>query len=264
MDRSFLSQPEVIRASRQFVCVRLTTYEDEQEAAFLRKLFQGRSGEVENTTFTILSPDASKTLCRTGRSARNVFRSPTTMAQEMTRLAGLYPAAVEATRSRPALPVTLNARLGLNVAAGDLQPLILVQASSLAERSRLEERLAALAWSDEFLGRFVYASVATRKELPPLTDLKEGEGIVVVAPDTFGMKGQVLAQMPASADEKTIAAGLRKALTLATGERKSMHAHRRAGISAGAFWEPKLPVTDPQENSARARARREIDQARKP
>ncbi|MFO0881646.1 MAG: thioredoxin family protein [Gemmataceae bacterium] len=244
--------------------MRLTTYEDEQEAAFLRKLFLGRSGEVENTTFTILSPDASKTLSRTGRSARNVFRSPATMAQEMTRLAGLYPGSAEAARTNPALPVTLNARLGLNVAAGDLQPLVLVQVASQAERSNLEGRLASLAWSDEFLGRFVYTSVATRKELPPLTGLKEGEGIVVVVPDTFGMKGQVLVQLPANADEKAIAAGLRKALTQPTGERKTMHEHRRAGITAGAFWEPKLPVTDPQEVGARNRARREIDRARNP
>ena len=36
MDRSYLSQQDVIAASRPFICVRLTTYESKEEGAFLK------------------------------------------------------------------------------------------------------------------------------------------------------------------------------------------------------------------------------------
>ena len=42
MDRSFLSRPEVIAASEAFVCVRLTSYENADEMAFLKDMFVGR------------------------------------------------------------------------------------------------------------------------------------------------------------------------------------------------------------------------------
>ena len=64
MDRSFLSKPEVIAASRAFVCVRLTTYEDKEEGEFLTTFRVTCSGELENTVFTILSSDGKKQLAR--------------------------------------------------------------------------------------------------------------------------------------------------------------------------------------------------------
>ena len=47
MDRSYLSDPAVVAASRSFVCVRLLTYENAREAELLRGIFRGRSGELE-------------------------------------------------------------------------------------------------------------------------------------------------------------------------------------------------------------------------
>ena len=38
MDKSFLSQSEVIAASRKFVCIRLATYENAEEAKFLKSI----------------------------------------------------------------------------------------------------------------------------------------------------------------------------------------------------------------------------------
>ena len=40
MDRSYLSDPDVVSASRDFVCVRLVTFEDAEEMALLA-LFEG-------------------------------------------------------------------------------------------------------------------------------------------------------------------------------------------------------------------------------
>src|SRR6478672_6574072 len=92
MDRSFLSRPEVIAASRRFVCVRLTTYEDESEARFSAGLLLGRSGNVENTTFAILAPDGKTKLTRAARSARQVYADAAAMARGMDEVAAKYPA----------------------------------------------------------------------------------------------------------------------------------------------------------------------------
>src|SRR5262245_45355514 len=88
MDRSFLSQSDVIAASRAFVCVRLTTYEDEQEGAFLKAFNVTRSGELENTVFTVLSPDGKRQLARASRGANHTFGDAARMARTLQRIAG--------------------------------------------------------------------------------------------------------------------------------------------------------------------------------
>src|SRR5438132_10035446 len=88
MDRSFLSQAPVIEASRHFVCVRLTTYENKEEGDFLKSFKVTRSGELENTVFTILSPDGKRQLARAARAARQTFGDAARMAETMNRLAG--------------------------------------------------------------------------------------------------------------------------------------------------------------------------------
>ena len=65
MDRSFLSDKGIIRASRGFVCARLATYENKEEAEYLGRIFRGRSGQLENTVFCIMSPDGKDRLVRT-------------------------------------------------------------------------------------------------------------------------------------------------------------------------------------------------------
>ena len=123
MDRSFLSQPEVIAASRKFVCIRLATYEDKEEAAFLKSLWVGRSGEVENTLFTILSPDGKRTLVHPSRSPRHEYEDAGAMAASLKRIAGEHELRKDAGEKTPPLPLVANVRLALDVAACDGRPL---------------------------------------------------------------------------------------------------------------------------------------------
>lgn len=60
MDRSFLFQPQVIPALRNFIRVRLATYEDETEAASLKAFTSTKSGELENNVLGIMAPMASR------------------------------------------------------------------------------------------------------------------------------------------------------------------------------------------------------------
>lgn len=253
MDRSFLSRAEVIAASRRFVCVRLMTYENKEEADFLKTLFVGRSGEVENTTFALLSPDGKRPLVRPGREPRG-FEDAAKLAETMNRIAGDYEVKQEAGRAVPPLPAVANVRLALNVAACDDRPLLVVCAPE-SERKALEAKVAALAWSEEFVGRFVSVTAAA-KDLGSIDGVEVKEGVLVVAPDAYGRKGKVLKQVEAGATSAQVAEALRAALARHQARPTTALEHIRAGRSEGVFWDTVIPVTDPLEKRAREPGRK--------
>src|SRR5258708_1264239 len=150
MDRSFLSRQEVIAASRAFVCIRLLTYEDPGEAKFLQSLAHTGSGQVENTIVCMISPDCRQRLSWTARSFRELYRSSTEMAAGLREVAAKYPEA----KVPSALPEVASVRLAINVAASDGRPLVVIAGKS---RDRVRELLERTAWSEPFIGRFVYA-----------------------------------------------------------------------------------------------------------
>src|SRR5689334_10091271 len=194
MDRSFLSRPEVIAASRQFACVRLTTYENKDEGEFLKAFNVTRSGELENTVFALLEPDGKRRLARASRSARQTFGDAERMAEAMNRLAREYPGKEPADRAPPGLPLVTNLRLAIDVAACDNQPLVVLFAPDDAARRSLEEKVRSLAWHEQFVGRFVYVAVADAAELDRVEGARAEAGLLVVQPDRFGLKGKVLRQ----------------------------------------------------------------------
>jgi len=264
MDRSFLSQPAVIAASRQFVCIRLTTYEDEAEAKFSKTVFSpGGSGEPQNTTFALLAPDGKTKLTRAGRGTRGIFSDAADMAEQMTTVAAKYPVDPKVNEVVPPLPVTLTAKLGVDVAAADGLLLVAVLAKEDRARADLSAAVAKLAWGEAFLGRFTYCTATATDDFPKLDGLKAADGVVLIAPDTFGMSGKVVAQLPADVTPEAISKALTAALASHAKTAKSQRDHRNQGIEIGAYWVPKLPVTDKQEENARAGAKRAIDAKKK-
>ena len=102
MDRSFLSHPAVVTASREFVCARLATYENPLENQFLKSLVRTGSGELENTVFAIFAPNAKDTLVRSARGPERLFRDGPDMAAKMTGFATKY--AAKSPVAAPPLP----------------------------------------------------------------------------------------------------------------------------------------------------------------
>ncbi len=250
MDRSFLSQPEVVAASRSFVCIRLATYENEEEAKLLKSIFIGRSGELENTTFAILDPEGKRPLVAPGRSPDRAFRGATDapareMAATMREISAYYRKHGKTHDSDLTLPSNGAPRLALNVAACDNVPLVVLHAASDTERTRLEKRLAPLAWSTELAGRAVYTVLAGANELK--LDRAPGvkPGLTVVAPDTYGQSGKVLAEISATASDKELKAALLAALARFTPAEKDSRFHIGEGRQRGVYWKTLLPVTDP-------------------
>ncbi|MGL4554748.1 MAG: thioredoxin family protein [Gemmataceae bacterium] len=236
MDRSFLSRAEVIDASRAFVCVRLTTYENAGEMSFLRGMYVGGSGEVENTTFTVLSPDGKRELVRPSRGPDHAFRDAADMAARLRRIAAGY----GKTKEPAALPLVSDVRLGLNVASADGLPLVALVGDVK------DDAVAKLAWSDAWRGRFVYVKAA---KLDGVSGVKVTSGLVILGPDRYGRSGTALAQGDAADAERLYA----EALRAWTPGAKSFSGHVRDGRREGVFWETKTPVTDPMEARARRR-----------
>jgi hypothetical protein len=254
MDRSFLSQPEVITASRKFVCVRLTTYENKEEGDFLKSFHVTRSGELENTVFTLLSPDGTRQLARAARSARQTFGDAARMATTMNRIAGQYEARA-AGGPPPELPKVANVRLAIDVAACDNQPLVVLFGPDDVARRQLEDRVRLLAWSEPFLGQFVYVAATDAKELAAVTGVKPEAGVLVVQSDRFGLKGTVLRQAAVTASVAELTRTLKEGAELYRGEPKSFGSHVREGHQLGVFWHTQIEVTDPMERAARERGR---------
>ena len=103
MDRSFLADKDVIAASKKFVCIRLATYEDARENEVLKGVF-APGGVLQNTVFSLMSPDGRTSLVRAGRSpawafggqvGRGIHQQPPEvirkMAQTMEAIALAYP-----------------------------------------------------------------------------------------------------------------------------------------------------------------------------
>ena len=239
----------MIAASRNFVCVRMLTYECAEEESVLEGVFTGRSGDLENTTFAILAPDGKTRLTRAGRGPKGLFgREPQgikTMASEMAKISKKYPGKKNALKGAP-LPLIADVRRALNVAACDNQPLVIVVAKDEKEQASLQTKLAKLAWDEKNIGAFLFVSTTEAKDLATVSGVKKGSGYIVIQPDAYGQKGEGLTQVPASASAKTIQAALDKARGTFEELDKSHHReHVRQGKRNGVHWDTEIPVTDP-------------------
>ncbi len=253
MDRSFLSRPEVIAASRQFVCIRLATYENADEARLLKSLLRTRTGELENSVFAVLSPDGKSHLARAGRSPKQTFGNAERMAEALMQIAAPFGPAPPA-GERP-LPLVANVRLAIDIAACDNQPLVVVFAPDASEQQALERRLRPLAWGDRFLGRFVYVSCSDALELGTVAGFLPQPGVMLLQPDRFGQMATLLRQASATVGEPELIRALQEGLARFEPEYKLFGSHIRTGQRQGIFWETLLPVTDPDERRVRERGR---------
>ncbi len=251
MDRSFLSHAGVIAESRKFVCVRLQTYENRDERDLLKSIFIGRSGDLENTTFSIMDPSGTEDLVRPGRSPKRTFSDPAAMADRMRIIAEKLKA--KAPVSVPALPYLESLRLALNVAACDNLPLIVTLADSAKELESMEQKLLPLAWSRSLQGNFLYVS-AKREELKDKVEgLRPDSDIVILDPETFGRFGKVLSQLPSDVGTSKLLDELRRAGEQHIPDVKERFDHVRDGGRKGIRWESELEVTDPGGRGARGR-----------
>ncbi len=254
MDRSFLSNEKVIEASRNFVCIRLATYEDEAEAEFLRTVYVGRTGDLENTVFVLMTPDTKENLCRPGRSPNFAFRSPSSLAAEMNKIAKVYKTSADLTN--PILPQLKDVRLGLNVSSCDGLPSVICVADENNPADFMQNALAPLAYSKELAGKFVYSTTTDASMLNSIENYSGQPGILLVEPGEYGLDGKLIKQFSPSTKPSVIENALIEYAGAAAKVSKNHSSHVRTGMREGKAWKTEIPIEDRNTLQAMQRSNR--------
>lgn len=276
MDRSFLFDAGVVEASRDFVCIRLTTYEDESEAEFLKNIYVGKSGGLENTTFAILAADGKTKLTKTGRAPFHEYRNGSAMAAGMKRIAKTKNVSPTIMYTDTQIPFSKNLEIGLNVAASDGLPLVVIVADDQTKLDAIAKRMLPAVWNENVAGQFVFASVlgSTKatgdsakgpavasdplKSISGLminSETKIWNGVLVIQPDQFGVSGKVLVELDAATSSETMREKFQAVIKTYPRPAHNHQAHIQLGIELGLEWESKLPESDPESVRARERIR---------
>jgi len=242
MDRSFLSNDKVIEASRDFVCIRLATYEDEVEAEFLRTVYVGRTGDLENTVFVLMTPDTKENLCRPGRSPNFAFRSPTSLATEMNKIAKQYKASE--TGSNPILPQLKDVRLGLNVSSCDGLPSVVCVADDDNPADFMHSLLAPMAYSKDLAGKFVYSTTSDSSMLESVKNYNGQPGILLIEPGEYGLDGQLVKFFSPSTKSEVLEKALTEYANASGKVTKNHSLHVRTGMREGKVWKTEIPIED--------------------
>jgi hypothetical protein len=259
MDEGLLSEPRLLEASRSFVCVRLITYQDRAESAFLKTLGASATGGVLNTSFALLAPDGETVLSGTGRSPQQGLgvdegASLDRLLASMEDIAGRYEA--KRASGAVALPYLASFKVALNVASCDNQPLVVVSTETKAAKAAIERRLAPLAWESAFRGRFAFAHSVDGAPLGSLEGAPVTDSVLVVQPGTYGLEGTVIAQTSGFSEaslRRLLERGISGFRGLAKGRGELRQAKRR-----GLRWEEDTADREPDpSNSRRARRRGE-------
>jgi hypothetical protein len=244
-----------VAASRNYVCVRPQTYESATETEFLKSLFRGRNGELENTVFCVLASDGKTKLSRSGRSPSMVFDGADELVEFLDDEFKPY-----ASKAKPIerLPLLDEFALALNVASCDGLPLVILRAKSAKDLAELERQVAAAAWSTPHLGQqhfYAFAGSLTKAaakdagfakvgETPVSIEFKCDYGVTVVDPGPFGLTPKTLLHASASSDVEKLREALTRALKAHAPAEKSRREHGRAARREGITWDSEMPVTD--------------------
>ena len=243
MDRRFLSDEQIIKISRDFVCIRLATYEDKTEAVFLKETFLGqRGGDLRNFGYCILSPDGKKKLRRSDRGPNYVYADAKAMAADLRQVASQYSGKTKENKSDRTVPRMKSVRLAVNVASCDGLPSVIVVGKNQIEVDLLNKKLNSVIWDEALIGRFIYASTTNLDDLKIVSGAASKTGILVVEPDPFGMKGKLITAIKATASNDDLKQSLAKAADDFTRNAKTHGTHVRDGRRSGTTWKTEVEV----------------------
>ncbi|MFK7961893.1 MAG: hypothetical protein AB8G96_15365 [Phycisphaerales bacterium] len=249
------SQDAFLQASRNFVCIRIETYENSASESMVRSVL---GGPFANTAFVVFSPDGTQRLSRSGRSPSVLLRGRSgdevdsaAAAREMNRIAARYQAAPESdTPAGPLLQDFESFRQAMNVASADQRLLIVVNGVADDTRQQLRTVLA----SDEFTGVFHTDQVGDKTDEGWRTSIKHEDAepsILIVRADTFGQSGKVMAELPNGATADAIRTALKASnTTFAASEARKVHSeHVAAGRRAGIYFENEIPYGEDRDGN---------------
>ncbi len=219
------------------------TYESASEAEFLKTLWRP-GAPLENTVFAILDP-YGRPITRGSRSPDWLFRDSTDMANALYEISRHY----QTNSTLKYLPTVSSVRLGMNVAACDKLPIAIIVGDTDQERQYMQNVLASLAWNQNFIGKFTYAS-GRRSELSNIEGSRITKGFLFVSPNEFGTGGKVIAQLNPNASVRDLSSAMQATLARHNPMILDHREHIRWGREQGISWQSAIPVTDPHQLQA--------------
>ena len=243
MDRSFLSGDQLIKATRDFVCIRTATYEDKQEAAFLKWAFVGSTGgELRNFGYCILSPDGKTKLRRSTRGPNFLYANSNAMAADLRQISAQYTGRTATGTANRSVPQMKSVRLGINVASCDGLPSVVVLGKDQAEVDSLNQKLSAVIWDEQLAGKFIYASTTNPNDLKSVSGAGFQTGILIIKPDAFGVKGQLIRVISGEVSGDQLKQSLLSAANTFRRISKTHGLHVRNGRQTGTLWKTEVAV----------------------
>ena len=244
------STPDFIEASRSFVCVRIETYENEENEELIRSIL---NGVYANTAFCIFDPQGKRRLSRSGRSpgqvlgGRDKFDNDD-IIDEMFRIAKRYPVAEN--QQNAGLQDFLSFTQALNVASADQRLLVFVNADSPAieEVSPVLEKLFS---DEEIIGRFHLdlAGEGDKDWGDSINGSTSNPAINVIRSGKYGQDGTIVSELSLDSTLEEI-----KAALLADNEkfakseqRKTYNLHVRQGKRQGIEAQTEIPYGEDRD-----------------
>ncbi len=235
MERGLLSQPQIIEASKKFVCVRLNAMGSDEDS---RQLALKWGGRLFNVEFFLFDPTGEKVLlCKNsdGHSNMGQFLSrsggPAGIAAEMEKVAKQY--AGKATEA-PAIPWAPSLGEALVQAHSDAEPILLM----ITDGTEASKNLAKLVSDPKLLTRFrtgfFFVKVVPGSKEIAKYKLPQESGLLFLRPSRLGTEAVVMnttadpndltKSMAAATDEfgKTFPK-LSRQETLEKGKREKIH-----------------------------------------
>ena len=154
------------------------------------------------------------------------------------------------------LPLMPSLRLGLNIAACDSLPLVVVIEDDSDKQREKFLYLTHLSRNDSLSGQAHYVLLKNTKEIEHLKNYKEDNFVYVLKPDNFGVTGEVVASFQDQSSLSLIA--LETAFDIAQTPKKYLddsRRHVRKGKREGITWESQLPRADGSARSTSPRDR---------
>ncbi len=249
------STKEFIEASRDFVCIRIETYENERSEEIVRSLLNGR---FANTAFGMFDPYGKHRLSGTGRSPSQVLgRSGEDknekVLEAMKEIASRYRR--RGRSSGAVLQDFLSFEQALNVASADQRLLVFVDADD-AEIDKLSPTLKEVFGDEEIIGRFHldFAGEEDSKWQKSIEGAKSKPAINIIRSGKYGLDGSIEKRLPLTADLEEIKTALliENRRFNSTEERKEYSDHVMAGKRAGIKYESAIPYGEDRDGDGEA------------
>jgi hypothetical protein len=246
------STQEFIDASRDFVCVRIETYENKENEERIRWILNGK---YANTAFCIFDPSGQRRLSRSGRSPNQVLAgrnassdSNGQIIREMDRIASRY--RVKNSADDAILQDFLSFGQALNVASADQRLLVFVN----ADRDELREIKSTLeeVFSDEsIIGRFHldFMGKEDKNWTRSVTGARSKSAINIIRAGKFGLSGKLVERVELDSSAEELKATLLKENEKfsSTEQRKVYADHVMEGKRSGVKYESEIPFGEDRD-----------------